>query len=438
MFEGMPVWRVAPLAVACLCFATQTAISADVTVRTSLTESLTADSNYQMSSAWPGMTYISATTLWLNTVVRTPTSRFEGTAEATYRTYFGDGSDNLIPGIDRNFLGRYTKTFETATVSLEGARQYRQASFVQLAETGQNTVGGDVITSWVGSTVTHRFGPLDDLTLNSRATRTDFSGPTTGTPFSDITSTAAWRHRLTPLTELTPTAQFEAIDYDNATDTKVRITRAFLGGESRLTKRLKVRGSYGYAFVSLDQDSVAQGLFILPGASGTAVGWIGDMLLSYDLTARNEFDLSAARSVAPDTLGNIRKVDIVGATLTHKLDSAAALTFSAQYSHQVGVSAKTELYSAGVSYTLDLMRDWHLSLSYRYRYRENTQVTSLFVEDTATASANVVLLTLKYDAVLLSGGMERSASPPAGDPIAMMASPGEWVFARPFAMSSGP
>lgn len=409
------------LAIVCLGISAWGALAADVTIKSQLSQSFSADSNYQMQPNPPGPTYLPVSNLLFDTVARTPTMRFAATVNLSYRTYFGPGAENLLPGLDRGIMGRFEKTTALTTYKVAAARQYRQASQLQLAETGVNTIGGDVITSWVESIVTHQLSGSDLLTWATRATNTEFTSPT-GTPSLDITTTGAWRHRLTPLTELTPSIQFESINYGNSSNTEVMIWRGLIGAESRLTKRLKFKGSVGVAHIALTQDGGGNGPNPAQLASGSAADWLADVLLSYNLNSRNDVSFAAAQSVGPDTLGQIRKVQIVGVILSHRLNQYSGLSFSTQASHQTSVANVTDLYSAGVSYGLRLAPEWFMDLSYRLRHRTGG--------NTDPATSNAVFVSVTRDVTILAGGTDRTPVAVAEDPTLLMASPGEWAITR--------
>ena len=409
------------LATVCLGISAWGALAADVTVKSQFIQTFAADSNYQMQPDPPGQTYLPVSTLVFDAVARTPTMRFAATADLSYRTYFGPGAENLLPGLDRGILVRAEKTTELATFKLAAARRFQQTSQLQLAQTGVNTIGGDTITTWVEGIVTHQLNESDFLTWATRATSLEFTSPT-GTPSQDLTTTGAWRHRLTPLTELTPSVQFESITYGNSTNSEVMIWRGLIGAESRLTKRLRFKGSVGVAHITLNQDGNPAAPNPAQLASGSAADWLADVLLTYDLNSRNTFTFAAAQSVGPDVLGQIRKVDIVGLVLSHRLNNYSGLTFSTQASHQTSVGNVTDLYSASVAYGLRMTPEWFMDISYRLRQRTGG--------NTAPATSNAVFLTVRHDVTLLAGGTDRSPVPVIEDATALMASPAEWAITR--------
>ena len=116
--------------------------AADVSIRGSLIQNIEANSNYQLQTNPSGATFVPVSTLVLDAVARTPTMRFAGSVDLSYRSYFGPGADNLLPGLDRGFRGSFEKYANLTTYRIEGGVRTTQASELQLAETGRSTVSG--------------------------------------------------------------------------------------------------------------------------------------------------------------------------------------------------------------------------------------------------------------------------------------------------------
>lgn len=399
--------------------------AADVTLKSRFAQTLSIDSNYQLQPHPPGETYAPVSTLSFDAVARTPTMKFMATVDLSYRTYFGPGVENLLPGLDRGFRVSAEKNAHDTTYKLTAARFYRQTASLQLAETGVNTIGGETINTFVDALITHQLSPWDQLSWVTRATTVEFVGSSTGTPSLDVTTTGAWRHRLTPLTNLTPTIQYERISYQSTANTQVEFWRGWLGFDSRLTKRLSARGSAGVIRSELRQSGPVNAPNPAQFAGGVASTWIGDILLSYQLTSRDTATLAAARSVSPDSFGQIRDIKIIGTVLTHRINHYSTLGFSAQASHQVSVTTTTDLYSSAVTYSRQLDRNWYTDISYRLRQRMGGNTTG-------PATSHAMFLSIKRDFTILAGGVDRAQAPVIEDPTALMAAPAEWAITRRF------
>jgi hypothetical protein len=400
------VRKMAILAGVCVGVCTSGAQAVDLSVKSSLAQSLEANSNYQLQSNPPGTTYLPITTLNVDALARTPTMRFAATVDLSYRTYFGPGAENLLPALDRGYRGSVEKNDKLTNYKVEASRSERQASQLQLAETGVSTVGGDIITDTVEGGVRHQLTSRDLLAWSARATSLQFTS-STGTASLDTSTTGMWTHRLNELTDLIPTVQFESIAFDNPANTKATIWRGTIGLNSQLTKRLTFEGAAGVAYVTLNQNSGGlppNALIAAPLTSGSAADWLANMVLTYKINNNATFSMAAAQTIAPDSLGVIRKFDIIGLTLSHKINHAASLTFSGNLSHQASIGGATDLYSASVSYDYQLAREWRSSIAYRFRQR---------VSDSGDANSHAIFLSIRRDATILpsASGQEPTPAP---------------------------
>jgi hypothetical protein len=378
----------------------------DITIKSTSSQSLEINSNYLLETNPRGETYISTTRLAVDTVARTPTVKFAATVDLTYRSYFGPGAELLLPGFDRFFRGTLEKYDKLTTYKIEANRSIRQSFRLQLEEVGVATVGGDTTTDVVEAGVRHLLTPRDQLAWSARATSIQFPDQTlspvavgTGnqTRSLDLSTTGSWTHRLSELTSLIPTVNFETISYDNAAQTEIMIWRGTMGFGTQLTKQLTLQGGVGVAHLTLDQNAsgpVSNAVVGFPLTTGSKADWIANVLLTYRINRTDTFSFAAAQTITPDSLGVIRKFDVVGFTLSHRINQAALVTFAANYSHTPAASTGlgTDLYSASISYDYRLNRDWRASVAYRFRQR---------VGGPGDANSNALFISLVNDATIL-------------------------------------
>src|SRR5690349_2606050 len=103
------MWKAGLLATAFVGASASGTFAVDLVLKSTLIQTLAIDSNYQMLPQPLGETYLPASTLVFDAVARTPTMRFQTTADLSYRTYFGPGAENLTPGLDRGVVTRFEK-----------------------------------------------------------------------------------------------------------------------------------------------------------------------------------------------------------------------------------------------------------------------------------------------------------------------------------------
>ena len=396
--------------------------AADVTIKSRLNQTFTVDSNYQMQAHPPGETYLPVSNLAFDIVARTPTMRFTTTVDASYRSYFGPGAENLLPGLDRGIVSGIEKRDHLTTYRLSASRRYRQSAELQLAETGVTTISGDVITDTVNGAVTHELSGRDLLTWATSVTSLQFTTPS-GTPSRDLTTVGHWRHRLTPLTDVTPTVLYERITYDNPAQSEVEIWKGSIGVNSRLTKRLTMTGRVGVVRTQLTQSGAAGATNPAQLAGGVATGALFDLLLTYRLSNRDDVTFAAAQTVGPDSLGQIRAIQIVGTSLIHRINHYSYLALSTQLSRQTTVGDVTDLYSAAINYGYRLTPEWSTDLSYRFRQRMGT---------IGQATSNALFFSVRRDFTLLAGGLERAQTPVVEDPVRVVCLAGGMEDSRRF------
>ena len=427
----------------------------DVAIKSQLSQSIEANDNYQLATPSPGMTYPSVSTLTLDTIARTPTMLFTGSANLSYRTYFGNGAEALVPGVDKGARASIEKKIDNQTTfNLESSWQVRDAATIQREETGTSTVGGDVVTTTINGGFKRQLNSVDTITWSARAT--SLTSPPSGnssssatasappvTSSTDVSTTGAWIHQVNSTTKLTPSVLFDSINYQNSTNTQIMIWKGMLGLDTQLTKRLTFKGSAGGTVIKLTQDVSGNPLGSFnptpfptgTAASATAAAWVADLLVTYKLGHNDNFSLAAAQTVGPDTLGTIRKTDIAGVVLSHAINHWSNLSLSTDFSRQLSSSSTVDLYSASASYDHRLAQDWHMALTYRFRHRIS-DATSLNSTSSTSANSNSILLVVRRDVTILPAATGSAPIPAPDSSTALMASSAIWAMTGRFANNS--
>ena len=92
----MAVRKVLIAAITCAGFYCSSARSADISLTSQLSQSAEFNSNYFLQTNPPGLITVPISTLRVDGVARTPTSRLFGTADLSYQTYLGPGVADFI------------------------------------------------------------------------------------------------------------------------------------------------------------------------------------------------------------------------------------------------------------------------------------------------------------------------------------------------------
>src|SRR5262249_31780926 len=154
----------------------------------------------------PGEITAAVSTIRLDGIARTPTTRFETIADLSYRSYFGPGTEGFIinDSLDKLARARWDQTEKLTTYNIGAYWSQRQAAPLQVLQTGVASIAGFVNTTAVEGGLKHELTPSDSLNWQNSWTSTDFSSSGSSIPFTDLTTTGDWTHRLTPTISAIP------------------------------------------------------------------------------------------------------------------------------------------------------------------------------------------------------------------------------------------
>ena len=230
-----------------------------------------------------------------------------------------------------------------------------------------------------------------------------------------------WRHSVNPLIALTASSDAEFLNFDNAQNSRVMFLRETAGVDATLSQLLSFRGHVGVAYVKAENGGLA--LSTLPNAiaaptSASNTSLIGDMVLTYRMLKNTTLTLNAAQTIGPTLVGSLVKRTIIGAGVSHLINSRSNLSFATSVSQQTSSGTTSDFLSASITYGYLLTREWNAQLSYRYLHRfasTGSTASSLVldpitgipitaVNGTAPASSNSILLVVSRSVTLLPGG----------------------------------
>jgi hypothetical protein len=88
---------------------------------------------------------------------------------------------------------------------------------------------GFIDTSTIRGGFERNITPLDFITLSARSTYTNYDPPGGGTPFTDSSAVGTWRHRLNSSLAFTASSEFEWLNFNNSSNTRIMILRDWRG-----------------------------------------------------------------------------------------------------------------------------------------------------------------------------------------------------------------
>jgi Putative beta-barrel porin 2 len=373
------------------------AFAADVSIKGSLSETVEGSDNYFLINTPSGTTFKSLSAVNLDVLARTPTTRYLLDTNYSYYKYFGPGAVDSTPtsGTPANANFSIDHTTELAKYNLAASWSRTDIATTQLAESGKATASGTQNTYNIKGGVTRDLSRTDSITWSAQASTASFTD-STETPYTDVTTTAAWNHILSPTTTLTNSVMFDWFKQDNAANSQRLFWQIMTGLKSQLTHRLTFNASVGEIFVNAYQEGVLPSAIppsttsfqIQPGAAN---GFVWNAGLTYQLLKDTNLSLTAAKTIAPTSLGQLQQSETIGLTLSHDINHASNLSFSTQFAH-ISSETPADFFSASVSYGYKLTREWRTNLSYTYRQRN---------DDTGLARSSTILVSLTRDFTLL-------------------------------------
>lgn len=402
-------------------------VAADVNVKARLNETVQFSDNIFLQTDTTGWTVGSYTSGLIEASARTPTLRFEATADFLNRRYFGPG----ISRFSRTETLDYGATLRAEHLTRStGDREflnltYRHvnAGLAQLAETGFATTAGDVDTYNFLAGLTRQVTARDRFEASLAGSFVKPEGA--GTATESLSPSIVWRRRLTSLANLVVTSQGTWLSYDNPTQDRLLVVRNTAGLETSLTNRITLRGQVGIissrgfregngqpapnqetvivtdplSGIPLAIDPFAFSGFSPDGRWSHAL--TAEMLLGYRLRT-GDVSLYAGETVSPDILGNFSNRRFVGLSARYTVNRRENISGSVDFAQSSSGNTISDLWSIRASYNRQIAREWLMSLTYTFQDRTlTTSNTTAAAQASSNARANSVLISLSRDLTLV-------------------------------------
>jgi hypothetical protein len=404
------------------------ALAYDWSLSSTLSQTFELNDNQFMRQMLAGGTLGSYTTLGANAVVLTPTSQLTADGNVGYRKYWGPGTDGIAQ-TESDWLNLHAH-YETWGKSRDD-KDFLNASFQRsstvvavLGDLGVlSNVNGDINRSTVQGGIQRSLSALDTISLSASSTLTTYDPTSSGTEFLDSSAVASWRHKVDPLTTVSLYSQFEWLNYDSRPVANLLLWRNTAGFETTLSPILTYGANAGVIYSNGETSGVPQQsvptsfqapaflqgsaflqapVFQVPAfAAGSAVGFIGDAHAIYRITKSTTLNLFASQTLAPAITGALTKRTMLHAGVTQLINFRSSLSVAGDVSRQTSSGTTNDFLSGSVSYSYELAKEWHASLTYRYLHRTATSggalfdpITGLPTSSLGPASANSLMVTV--------------------------------------------
>jgi hypothetical protein len=400
----------------CFGIAPSAAFALDWSLSSSQTETIELNDN-QFLRTPPAASLGAYSTITANAEALTPTSKFDFDTNASYKKYWGPGvAGSASEFLNYNFKGHYEVSEKN-----KFDREYIEANWEQsstalavLNDLGFLTNASgylDRLTATGG--IDRSLSARDTLSLFATSTQTSYEPSSGGTAFTDTLARGMWRHSLSSIAAINVSSEFELLNYDNATNTRVQIYRNQIGVDATLSSVLSFRGNIGAAYLLTDG---GVSTLALPtgstGSSSSDIGWIGDATLTYRMLKNTTLTLVANQSIGPSIVGSLFERDSITASLSQTINSHSTLSFSASGTRTIATTT-TDFASASATYAYNFTRDWSAQFTYRYQHRFASTGGATIIDPitgtptvggTGPANSNSVMLAVTHNYTVLPHG----------------------------------
>jgi hypothetical protein len=385
--------RIIPLLLAGSALFADTALAGDWMVRTTLSETLSANKDSGDEEEDSGILFGSNSSLGLDVTARSYIYDFALNGSLGYQTYFGNAAD--IPESRLNYIPRlrssYARRSKNTTVSFSGAYSYTPGTDIDGLEIETVNRTADRQSVNVNTTVAHKINPRNDVTLSAKAARTDYFGGTgEEIPNSTVGASIAWNNRRTKRTDFSLTTGVDWFQYEDDIEREKLLTNVRLGVKTDLSSQLKVNGSVGarLLYSSENEELPATGRF-----SSTELGWLANLGFNYGLKD-GAINGSANYGLSPNSDGELESSLGLRLGLQYKINDMSTFGLGTQlrFAESGGDLFASKRMSISPSYSHTLARDWQFSATYQF---------ALTDDEDGTTVQNAAYLTLSRSYVLL-------------------------------------
>lgn len=390
----------------------------DLSIKGNVSETLTGSNNYFVSTSPKGGTGQTLTAGTLDVLARTPTTNYLLNTYFSYYKFFGPGAADTSPTWGTPAHANFTIDHTDQLTRYNAAVAWNRVdvAITSFAQTGNATGRGSIDTYTASGGLVHDLSRIDSLTFGAQATKTTYTDPA-AFPFIDVTTQVAWNRTLSSTTTLFNYISFDWFSEDDPAQSQRLFWKIGTGLNSALTPRLTLTANLAWGFVNSYQTGtplttitqiapISVGNVFVPQV-GSGNSWLGDISLTYQLLKTTTVSLGAAQVIAPLFNGQLQKSDSINLSLIHGINRLSTLAFTTRFSFVPATAAATafagsafagstssnsQFFSASVTYSYQLAREWRTFLSYTFNESKS---------DTGSPNGSYISFGLSRDFTLL-------------------------------------
>ena len=369
--------------------------AADVVIKSSVSQKISVNDNYDLVSSSPGAVLVSRTSLSASILAEMPTFVIGTGLSLSYLAYAGPGRGTRENGFDFPSLNfNATKTLKNTTFTVSGSFSIDDTATTQIDDTGIIDINANQITSNLNAGVSRNINNNNSISVDISATSVSFSeGADQFTPYIDVNVSGQWTHLVNSNIQTGLTSSIGFYQADGASELRRRIFKAGGTASVQLTKTFSVNGGLGVDVVS------AEGSGAMPASFDIlAVGYSGNFSANYRGN-RTEYALNMSHGVEPSASGRLEQRTRLSLTATHDIpiNARSDLTLAASYAYLRSASptiseTASQIVRFSPTYSIELTPYWDANLGYTFTYRD---------EDGEKAHSNLIYFSIARSGTLL-------------------------------------
>lgn len=372
--------------------------AADVSIKSSVTETVNYNDNLNLRVNDPQEGYGAITDLSVHLLANLPTVSYGLDSNMSFQRYGGEGATDGYDSTQGGAGFTIAKKTKLTDYDLKGRVQVQPTSVSELEDSGLTILDATRFSTSAGIAIEHRVNQRNSLNWSVSGATVDFSGSASSlTPYQSVDVSTGWRHNVSQLTSVGLNLGSRWFKADNAQDRESITGRITASLDTKLSPRLNVGGSAGVGLV--------HNAFLVTAAAGqvrrneTDVSFLADLKVGYDLKDV-QLSLNASQSIEPSSLGELQTRSSISFSTRYRVNSKSSLGLSSSVSLQqsqgsaASGTAGTDrtLFQITPSYSYRFTRNWNANLSYNFVFED---------QPTGSATSNSVRLGVTRDILLL-------------------------------------